>query len=118
MGMADRMKMMMAKQALKMLRANNPQVLDMIAKFLPKDLTVQTEALKNIFQVKGLGHIFESWTGPGPKIPITREQVKEFLGADKLADMSRQIDMPPEEMAQLIATWLPALVERLSKPTN
>jgi len=118
MGLMDRMKIQMAKQALKMLQSNDPRVLDLIAKFLPKDLTVHLENLKNIFAAKGLGHILDSWTGPGPKLAITPQQVREILGEDKLAEISRQIDTPPEEMAELVATWLPVLVERMSKPVG
>lgn len=77
-------------------------------------LAAALPALINQFKSAGLGHLVESWLGSGPNAPATAAQITSALGADKLADMAKQLGVPVDQAAAKLAQYLPAIIDKLT----
>lgn len=66
------------------------------------------------FQQKGLGDIVQSWISTGKNLPISVEQIKSVLGADRLAELSQKTNLPLEQIAGKLTEVLPKLVDGLT----
>ncbi|RPI47314.1 MAG: DUF937 domain-containing protein [Betaproteobacteria bacterium] len=65
-------------------------------------------------QAGGLGQQTDSWVGTGENLPITREQLAEALGHDRLSQIAAQAGVSEDEAGAGLAEILPDLVNRLT----
>ena len=73
-------------------------------------LSVLVEAFKN----KGLGNLVESWVGSGANQPATPNQIKDGIGHDKLSELAKQAGIPVDTLAEKLAKYLPAIIDKLT----
>ncbi len=65
-------------------------------------------------QQGGLGDIVKSWLGNGQNLPVSAEQITQALGNPQVASVAKQFGIDPQQLAQLVATQLPQIVDKLS----
>ena len=65
-------------------------------------------------QQAGLGSQVQSWLGNDPKQPITPEQISGALGHGKLGEIAASLGIPQDQLSQVVAHALPALIDRIS----
>ena len=75
-----------------------------------KDLAGLVAALEK----GGLGPQVQSWLGNGSNMPITADQLKAVLGNSQLQDFARHPGLPVDEILNLLAQYLPEIVDKAS----
>ena len=63
---------------------------------------------------KGLGDVAESWLGDGENAEISADQVKEVLGADKVAEAAAKLGTDEGSLLEGLKDSLPQLVDKAS----
>ncbi len=66
------------------------------------------------FHSAGLAANADSWVGHGENQPVTAEHVQQALGADKLAEIAKQVGIPVDQVAGALAHALPQVVDHLT----
>ena len=66
------------------------------------------------FQSNGLGEAAQSWVGTGANLPVSGDQVSQALGGDALAGLAAKFGGNSPELAQLVAQFLPLIVDKLT----
>ena len=66
------------------------------------------------FQAAGLGQQAGSWVGTGDNAPITREQLTDALGQQRLSEIAAQAGVSEEQASGGLAALLPELVNQLT----
>lgn len=64
------------------------------------------------FKQNGHGKAAESWIGTGPNQEITPPSLREAIGADVLATLSKQTGLSTDEILSRLARELPAAVDK------
>jgi uncharacterized protein YidB (DUF937 family) len=62
----------------------------------------------------GLGPQVQSWLGTGQNMPITADQLKAVLGNTEIQSFARQMGLPVDQVLQLVAQYLPEIVNKAS----
>jgi uncharacterized protein YidB (DUF937 family) len=62
----------------------------------------------------GLGPQVQSWLGNGQNMPITADQLKAVLGNTEIQSFARQMGLPVDQVLQLVAQYLPEIVNKAS----
>jgi uncharacterized protein YidB (DUF937 family) len=62
------------------------------------------------FQDKGLGQIVSSWTGKGPRLSISPQQIQQVFGSDKINTLASSTGLDPKIVPEKLATILPKIV--------
>ncbi|MBS1232760.1 MAG: Protein of unknown function bacterial [Nitrospirae bacterium] len=70
--------------------------------------------LTQIFKDKGLGDAMSSWISTGQNMPVSADQIKQVLGADKIQQISENVGVPQEETSQGLASLLPEIIDKLT----
>jgi uncharacterized protein YidB (DUF937 family) len=70
--------------------------------------------LAQTFEQKGLGNLMSSWVSNGPNPAATPDQMHQVFGSDKIAELAQQAGVSPQVAASMLATVLPALIDRLT----
>jgi uncharacterized protein YidB (DUF937 family) len=70
--------------------------------------------LIQLFEQQGLGHLIGSWIGTGQNLPVSAQQVETVLGSDRLAQLAQQAGVPTSQAGSMLASVLPALIDRLT----
>ncbi len=70
--------------------------------------------LVETFKNKGLGDIMSSWIGTGENRPISPDQIKQALGADKLQQIAENLSISKESVSQHLSELLPQLIDKLT----
>lgn len=70
------------------------------------------------FQQKGLGNIIQSWMGKGQKQPVTKEQIKEGMGQERMQNLATKTGHSPDTVAHKLQEVLPELVGKLTPDGN
>jgi uncharacterized protein YidB (DUF937 family) len=81
------------------------------------DLLQQSGGLSGLldkFQSNGLGEAAQSWVGTGANLPVSGDQVSQALGGDALAGLAAKFGGSSPELAQLVAQFLPLIVDKLT----
>lgn len=81
------------------------------------DLLQQSGGLSGLldkFQSQGLGDAAQSWVGTGANMPVSGDQVSQALGGDALAGLAAKFGGNSPELAQLVAQFLPLIVDKLT----
>ena len=82
-----------------------------------RDLLQQSGGLTGLldkFQSNGLGEAAKSWVGTGANLPVSGDQVSQALGGDALAALAAKFGGNSPELAQLVAQFLPLVVDKLT----
>ena len=104
MGLFDHLKGALESEAL-------PVMLNTLLAQTPyHDLNGLVAALQN----GGLGPQVKSWLGNGQNMPITADQLKAVLGNAQVQDFARHLGLPVDEMLDLMAKYLPEIVDKAS----
>jgi uncharacterized protein YidB (DUF937 family) len=63
---------------------------------------------------KGMGSLLESWMGSGANLPISGDQVQQVLGGQQLASMASSLGLPAAQIPDLVARYLPQVIDMLT----
>lgn len=74
---------------------------------------VLSTAIEQLNQ-NGLGAKVNSWLGRGENEPITADEIRQGLGNQKLQDLAKQLGIPLDQVAEVLAKSLPAAVDQAS----
>ena len=64
---------------------------------------------------KGLGNVADSWLGDGENAEISADQLKDVLGADKVAQAAQQLGTDEGSLLSGLKDSLPQVVDQASK---
>jgi uncharacterized protein YidB (DUF937 family) len=91
----------------------NPKLLSEVTK-LVQNMPDGVSGLLKQFQDRGLGQIVSSWTGKGPKLSISPQQVVQGLGSEKINALAKASELDPKAVSENLAGMLPKVVEQLT----
>ena len=66
------------------------------------------------FEQQGLGHLVQSWVGPGADLPVTPEQLHQVLGSATVQQMAAKFGINPQQFAQKLSEILPQAVSQMA----
>ena len=66
------------------------------------------------FENVGLGHVVQSWVGPGANHTITGEQIQQVLGSSFVQQFAQQHGIDLQTASAAIAQLLPQLVNHVT----
>lgn len=72
------------------------------------------QGLVEKFRSQGLGHIVDSWIGPGGNHPISADEVQRVLGQDRINAIASKFGMSPQDASAKLAQVLPTVVSKMS----
>lgn len=75
-------------------------------------------ALVGGLQKSGLGEIAQSWLGDGDNEHISRSQITDLLGSDKLKEAASQLGANQDDLLRGLQDLLPQMVDQNSKGGN
>ena len=81
------------------------------------DLLQQSGGLSGIlekFQSQGMGEAAQSWVGTGANLPVSGSQITQALGPDMLSGLVNKFGGNSPELAQLVAQFLPMVIDKLT----
>jgi uncharacterized protein YidB (DUF937 family) len=70
--------------------------------------------LAQMFKEKGLGDSISSWISTGQNMPVSADQIKQALGADKVQEISQNVGVSEEETSTGLASLLPEIIDKLT----
>lgn len=93
---------------------------DAVASMLKKLLESQggqvgLEHLMQQFDKAGLGEKARSWTGDGPKQPLTTEEIQRVLTSDQVKFLASCTGLPIAPLLPVIARLLPVVIEKMAR---
>lgn len=62
----------------------------------------------------GLGKQVQSWVGDGENEAVQPSQLSSALGGDMISQLAGKLGIPPEQVSQLLASALPALINQIT----
>jgi YidB-like protein len=62
----------------------------------------------------GLDDVINSWIGTGANKPVSPHQLHDALGADTVADLSRETGVPRDDLLSQLSQVLPSVVDKLT----
>ncbi len=75
-------------------------------------------ALVGGLQKSGLGEIAQSWLGDGDNEHISRSQITDLLGSDKIKEAASQLGADQNDLLRGLQDLLPQMVDQNSKGGN
>jgi uncharacterized protein YidB (DUF937 family) len=81
------------------------------------ELLQQSGGLSGIlekFQGQGMGEAAQSWVGTGANMPLSANQVTQTFGPDTLQQLAAKFGGDSPQLAQLVAQFLPMLIDQLT----
>lgn len=70
--------------------------------------------LAQTFKDKGLGDTMSSWISTGKNLPVSPDQIRHVLGADKIQQISKNVGVSQEEASKGLASSLPEIIDKLT----
>jgi len=71
-------------------------------------------ALSAKFEQQGLGHLVQSWVGPGANLPVTAEQIHQVLGSATVQELAGKFGINPQQLTQKLSEILPQAVNQMA----
>jgi uncharacterized protein YidB (DUF937 family) len=71
--------------------------------------------LADQFNAGGLGHLVQSWAGPGENKSVTADQIQSVLGEEHVAAVANRLGISPQDAAAKIAEFLPMVMSGIAK---
>jgi uncharacterized protein YidB (DUF937 family) len=62
----------------------------------------------------GFGDQVQSWTGAGPRLSVSAQQLHDALGHDAARRLAVRLGIPADQLAAVLAEALPVLMNRAS----
>lgn len=66
------------------------------------------------FRQRGLGHLADSWIGPGENLPVSSDQLTQVLGAGKIGEIASRLGISLDDAAGGLAKILPELINHFT----
>lgn len=66
------------------------------------------------FQQKGLGNVIQSWIGKGENQPVSKEQIREGMGEERIQNLSTKTGQSPDTVASKLQEVLPNVMDKLT----
>jgi len=118
MGLLDSMMGAAGQAALEALQGNGTQGAQSAdALGIVTDLLERSGGLSGLlakFQDPGLAQAAQSWVGTGTNLPVSGEQITQALGPDLLSGLVARFGGNAPELAQLVAQFLPLVIDKLT----
>jgi uncharacterized protein YidB (DUF937 family) len=89
----------------------NP-IITALSSFLMQSGGVQ--GLMNKFTQAGLGNVFSSWVGSGPRQLVTGDQIQQILGSERIKGLAAKLGVDQAQASQLVAEHLPKIIDHLT----
>ncbi|HVO98702.1 MAG TPA: YidB family protein [Bryobacteraceae bacterium] len=67
------------------------------------------------FHAGGLGHLVQSWAGPGENLNVSADQIQSVLGEEHIAAVAGKLGINPQEASATIAQYLPQVMSAISQ---
>jgi uncharacterized protein YidB (DUF937 family) len=67
------------------------------------------------FTAGGLGHLVQSWAGPGENKSVSAEQIQSVLGEEHVAAVANRLRISPQDASAKIAEFLPPVMSGIAK---
>jgi uncharacterized protein YidB (DUF937 family) len=71
-------------------------------------------SLVDQFRQRGFGDQVNSWVGAGQNQPIAPDQLDQALGADTIDQLSRQFQMPRNQLLSELSNELPGAIDHMT----
>ncbi len=94
------------------------KLLEEVISMLNNPQTGGLSGLVKAFQDKGLDQIISSWISTGKNLPVSRGQIQEVLGPDKIQQMSQSLGVSNRQVSATLAKLLPELIDKLTPDGN
>ena len=91
----------------------NP-LLDIALNLITSPNTGGLQGLIENFKSKGLEDIISSWVGTGQNQPISKEQIFNVLGKERIQNIAQKMGIPQEEATGGLANLLPEIIDKLT----
>ena len=98
----------------KKLGGNNALIGGVMDQLLGGDNKMDIGSLVGGLKEKGLGDVAESWLGDGANKAISAEQLKDVLGADKVAAAAAELGTDEGSLLDTLKDAVPQMVDKSS----
>jgi uncharacterized protein YidB (DUF937 family) len=71
--------------------------------------------LADRFTEAGLAPVMASWTGDGPKLPISTQDLRRVLGAERVGDLATLTGLPSDEFLAIFVRVLPNAIHHMTQ---
>ncbi|HYQ48485.1 MAG TPA: YidB family protein [Thermodesulfovibrionales bacterium] len=92
----------------------NENLLNAVVSMLGNKESGGLSGLVEAFQQKGLGDLMSSWISTGKNLPLSADQLRSGIGADRLRSLAEQAGMSEESASSQLTDLLPGLVDKLT----
>jgi uncharacterized protein YidB (DUF937 family) len=73
------------------------------------------DGLAQQFNAGGLGHLVQSWAGPGENMSVSADQIQSVLGEEHIAAVANRLGISPQDASAKIAEFLPVVMSGIAK---
>lgn len=73
------------------------------------------DGLAQQFNAGGLGHLVQSWAGPGENMSVSADQIQSVMSEEHVAAVANRLGISPQDAAAKIAEFLPLVMSGISK---
>ena len=98
----------------KKLGGNNAAIGGVLNSLLGQGQTADLGSLVSGFKEKGMGDVAESWLGDGENAPVSADQLKDVLGAEKITQAAAELGTDEDSLLGGLQDALPQLVDKAS----
>jgi uncharacterized protein YidB (DUF937 family) len=89
-------------------------LLDMALSIITNPKTGGLQGLVENFKNKGLEGVISSWIGTGQNQPISKDQILNVLGKDRIQNIAEKVGVSQEEATGGLANLLPEIIDKLT----
>ena len=97
------------------LGGNSAQMSGVLGSLIGQGNEMDVGGLVSGLKEKGLGDVADSWLGDGENAEISADQLKDVLGADKVAQAAQQLGTDESSLLSGLKDSLPQVVDQASK---
>ncbi len=94
---------------------NSAQMSGVLGSLIGQGNEMDIGGLVSGLKEKGLGNVADSWLGDGENAEISADQLKDVLGADKVAQAAQQLGTDEGSLLSGLKDSLPQVVDQASK---
>ena len=94
---------------------NSAQMSGVLGSLIGQGNEMDIGGLVSGLKEKGLGDVADSWLGDGENAEISADQLKDVLGADKVAQAAQQLGTDEGSLLSGLKDSLPQVVDQASK---
>ena len=98
----------------KKLGGNSDAIGGVLNSLLGQGQSADLGSLVSGFKEKGMGDVAESWLGDGENAPVSADQLKEVLGAEKISEAAAELGTDEGSLLSGLQDALPQLVDKAS----